>query len=405
MHILEHVFIFIVVALFLGAAESSAQNPPRIPTRPEVGEGSAATRVAPDVAVLRTGRPKFVVSGPPDSSNAVVETLTNAGARLISTRNLSTLNRRVLLFDFQNRLSLRTGREILAQSFPNQIIDFNHLYRLSQAKPRLYAPSLVGDPTHGCRVSKTQRIGIIDGPVNPNHKAMVGVQLTLASTLRKSMRPTNTNHGTAVATLIVGEAPDGELKGFAAGGHLFAASAFGKERNGMGADVERIGASLNWLLANNVKLINMSFTGPSNYAFEDLLRQAHRKGAVMIAAVGNDGRKVAKYPAASPSVVAVTAVDARMRRYRSANWGEHVEFAAPGVDLYVAERGGGGYATGTSYAAPIVTAFAARLGSRSVDSLRESLRSNVVDLGSPGRDTKFGWGFIHGLGCFGGNNY
>ncbi|MEJ5219945.1 S8 family serine peptidase [Cognatishimia sp. D5M38] len=395
---LRHLLVIALAALLAGPADLAAQGRVATPT-PRDDDDRPSSRVPSEVAVFRNGRAEFVVSGPPSTSNAAVAALTGAGAELISTRNLLSLNRRVLIFDFRNRLSLERAQDILDNAAPTQFLDYHHLYRYAQSKPRLYAPTLVGVPSGGCRISGSRRIGVIDGPVNPGHPALKGARVTVASTLDGKTKSDNTSHGTAVAALIVGEDASGALAGFASGAHLYAAGAFGKEKAGIRADVDRIGASLNWLLANNVKIINMSFAGPSNRAFEDILRQAQRKGAVMIAAAGNDGRKLAKYPSASPSVIAVTAVDARMRKYRRANWGSHIEFAAPGVDLYVAERSGGGYATGTSYAAPIVTAFAARLGARTADSLRKSLRASAVDLGSPGRDSEFGWGLIRGKGC------
>jgi subtilisin family serine protease len=56
-------------------------------------------------------------------------------------------------------------------------------------------------------------------------------------------------------------------------------------------------------------------------------------------------------------------------------------------------------ASGTSYAAPIVTALAARLRARSADALRAALRRSAADLGPPGRDTGTGWGLVRASGC------
>ena len=144
----------------------------------------------------------------------------------------------------------------------------------------------------------------------------------------------------------------------------------------------------------------MSFAGPPNEVFEDILQIAASRGMAMIAAAGNDGVRFAAYPAGSPHVIAVTAIDAGMRRYRRANTGAHIEFAAPGVDVFVAGGRGGTYESGTSYAAPIVTALAARLArGASVDGVRARLRAASVDLGSPGRDGEYGWGLVRASGC------
>lgn len=120
------------------------------------------------------------------------------------------------------------------------------------------------------------------------------------------------------------------------------------------------------------------------------------------AAAGNDRSTRPRLPAASPDTIAVTAVDAARRLYGKANTGGHVEFAAPGVDLWVITPKGGGYRSGTSYAAPIVTGLLARQAARgglSLDKARRDLRQGAVDLGSAGRDASFGHGLVQSGGC------
>jgi subtilisin family serine protease len=98
----------------------------------------------------------------------------------------------------------------------------------------------------------------------------------------------------------------------------------------------------------------------------------------------------------------VTAVDAAGRLYRQANYGRHIEFAAPGVDLYVAWGNGGSYRSGTSFAAPVVTAVLARQAARgglSLDGARSFLRARVRDLGPGGRDDRYGFGLVQSGGC------
>ena len=95
----------------------------------------------------------------------------------------------------------------------------------------------------------------------------------------------------------------------------------------------------------------------------------------------------------------MTAVDARGRLFARANRGDAVDFAAPGVDIWVARPGGSaGFASGTSYAVPFVTALAARwlaaAPGLSPGQLYERLEATARDLGPPGRDPAFGWGLV-----------
>lgn len=367
------------------------------------GDGFGATetsgRSLDAATVPGTRRTEFVAIAPTRQATAAANALTASGAQLLRNRPLGRLNRTLLVLDLRD-LPPAQARQILSRAAPNTRLDVHSFYRYA-AGPRLYAAALTQDQPGACRLKGT-RIGVIDGPVDPAHPVLKGAAIRTGSALLPQDRPTRADHGTAVAALLAGVDPTGALTGFAPGAQVFAATAFAQEPRGPAADVERIGIALDWLSANGVALVNMSFAGPANDALAELLSAAAGRGMVMIAAAGNDGASTAAYPAAAPQVIAVTAVDAAGRRYRSANSGPQIEFAAPGVDLYVAQRNGGGYASGTSYAAPIVTAFAARLmarGTRSAQGIRSQMARTARDLGPKGRDTQYGMGLISAPDC------
>ena len=98
-------------------------------------------------------------------------------------------------------------------------------------------------------------------------------------------------------------------------------------------------------------------------------------------------------------MLAVTAVDRRGQVYRRANRGEHIDLAAPGVNVWTAASiSGARTKTGTSFAAPFVTAAAALIWQRdpsmTAADLRDRLRNAARDLGPDGRDAIFGAGLI-----------
>jgi subtilisin family serine protease len=98
-------------------------------------------------------------------------------------------------------------------------------------------------------------------------------------------------------------------------------------------------------------------------------------------------------------VVAVTAIDRNERVYTRANQGDYIGFAAPGVELWTAASiSGGRLRSGTSYAAPFVTAaLAARRAEHPGEPLEKSLRvleASAVDLGPEGPDPIFGNGLV-----------
>lgn len=404
--------LFLLLACLAGTALAPA--PVLAQAAPAPGGGAAdrggderlrsarQDRAPAGVARTRGGRVEYVLTGPPAAVGAAAAALTAAGAGALRDRPLPALGRRTIVLVLPPGLGLGAARQVVAGVSAEARLDFHARYGFAQgAQPRLYAPDLVALPA-GCRLRGRVTVGLIDGPVAADHPALAGVRLRRESVLLDGEVAPDADHGTAVAALIGGAEGAGPLRGFAAGVSLHAISAFTVERGREGADVDRIGAGLDRLLAAGVRIVNLSFAGPPNTALADLLEAAAGRGAILIAASGNEGGQAALLPGAAPGVIAVTAVDARGRAWRRATGGGHVEFAAPGVDLIAASATGAGYVTGTSYAAPIVTAFAARLaagGAGSTDAVRRGLARGAADLGAPGRDARFGWGLVRAPGC------
>ncbi len=360
-------------------------------------------RAGLDVAQFR-GRPEYAVFGPATAMDIANTQLLAAGAQLLRIRPLPALNGELRIYDFRNRLNLSQARQSLAQAAPETVVDLNAVYRFAQSSaPRLYAASLLGETAGSCRLRSSVTIGMIDGPVHAAHPALSAASVTVLSTLVPGDRAVAADHGTAVAALLVGDDPAGALNGFATGARLVAVSAFANESGSPGADIDRLSGGIDTLVRNGADVINMSFAGPPNTVFDRLLVEAARLGPILIAAAGNTNSNSALYPAAATDVIAVTAVDAALRRFRRASFGTNIEIAAPGVDVFVADGDDGGrYASGTSYAAPIASALIARLTARGVgsaNSVRQFLRTNSRDLGTPGRDTETGWGLMAAPAC------
>ena len=118
--------------------------------------------------------------------------------------------------------------------------------------------------------------------------------------------------------------------------------------------------------SKNARIVNMSFAGPPDPMFRNMLAKAHARGIVLIAAVGNAGpRSPPLYPAAYPDVIGVTATDADDKLLPQANRGPQVAVAAPGVHvLEPAPDDSYQIMTGTSVAAAHASGVAALLLAR-----------------------------------------
>jgi subtilisin family serine protease len=121
------------------------------------------------------------------------------------------------------------------------------------------------------------------------------------------------------------------------------------------------------------RVINLSFGTPER-ALEgydyiphiDVVRYAQAHDCVLVVASGNAGDWDPFYPSALPGVIAVGSVGLEGRPSRFTSRGAHLAVCAPGERLLCPTVGGDGYtqATGTSFAAPLVSAACALLLAR-----------------------------------------
>lgn len=255
--------------------------------------------------------------------------------------------------------------------------------------PRRYATSLLGWKDQGGACGESARIGLVDTGVDQGHPTLRGANIHGRSfTSSESAR----DHGTAIAGLLLGRG--GPMPGLVPKAELWVAAAVGLEGAGAArAPIAAIGRALDWLVGQEVQVINLSMGGPRNSVLHELVHRVLALDVVVVAAAGNGGPSAPPvYPAAQQGVLAVSAVDARSRAWRRSNQGSYVDLAAPGVDLWVARAdGSSAFASGTSFAAPFVTAAIAALGgARAV----ERLMDDALDLGEPGPDPVFGRGLL-----------
>ena len=307
----------------------------------------------------------------------------------------------VLTFDCPPGIDPRDASVELERLQPRATVEANHKFLLQSdtvpigslmpSQPRLYANELIEWPKEGCETE--MRIGMIDGQVDPLGISRKDVKIQRRDFVNEKVGQAARNHGTAVAEILVGE---GRLNN----AELFAASVVAQDASGMTySGVEPMLRALDWLVREDVSLINVSLAGPYNGTLEKGFDLAADKGVMIVAAVGNDGPDARpRYPAALKSVFAATAVDSAKEVYAKAVRGQHVDFAAPGVDVFVPTKAGGRYISGTSVAAPFATARLAILDGLSkkndINDVRAKLSKLTEDLGEGGRDPIFGDGLI-----------
>lgn len=327
---------------------------------------------------------------------AALELARAAGFEVSRTRTLDGLDASIVVLRAPPRMSTRRALRELRRADPGGVYDFNHLY-IETGEVAVESPgtSQVQDPASVALAPKA-KIGLIDGGVDRAHP--VFSRSVIHEHGCESATPSA--HGTAVASLIAGYAPD--FHGAAPGAALYVADVYCGAATG-GA-VDAVADAFAWLSREQVPVINVSLVGPANRMLEQIVRIVIARGNIVVAAVGNDGPSAPPlYPAAYPGVVAVTGVDAKRRVLLEACRGPHVTFAAPGANMPAAmtpQISGRAYALvrGTSFAAPLIAGLlAAHLQQpdrANADAAIAALAAQAIDLGTRGQDKVYGKGLV-----------
>jgi len=287
----------------------------------------------------------------------------------------------------------------IGRAAPRAEVDYNHVYRPEAAgsaagdegdMPRELLPAAArSDPAPA-------PVGLIDTAVATTHPALRGARVH-SRDFAPAGTPQPSVHGTSVLSILVGDAP--AYRGLLPGTEVFAAAVFftGPDGREMATTAGLVRA-LDWMTLNHVPVVNMSLAGPKNAVLGTAIDRAYDAGTVVVAAVGNRGPAAPPlYPAAFPRTIAVTALDRARHVYRLANRGAHVDFAAPGVDVrHAAGETGYGSSSGTSLAAPFVTAaiVSSCAGRHPFAACLQALQHDAVDIGEIGFDPVYGYGMI-----------
>jgi subtilisin family serine protease len=274
-------------------------------------------------------------------------------------------------------------------------VDANHRYSLQDdGSVRSYPRRLLEWPAETEQCGEGLRIGILDTGLPDAHPSLEGAAIEVRSFVEGEAYLPPPDHALAIADILVAQGGEGLVPR----AELFVAEVM-RERVGRRVDTtaEVLIRGLDWLVQQKVDVVNLSLGGPRNLTLELAVQRVLEAGIPVVAAAGNSGPEAEPlYPAAQLGVTAVTAVDAERNIYECANRGDHIAFSAPGVDVWLPRADGAGYQTGTSFAAPYVTATIAAtrqgLSGAAWQAVFEQLTGSAEDLGESGRDPVFGFG-------------
>jgi subtilisin family serine protease len=428
----------VAAALALGGAASASAAGPAKPGVPEPGAGPAGavefSRTAQGGSLLLVtfsdNPTRAVVTARLGDLGALAPVVPEAGVWGLSPRDAATARERAIArpqvsgaaWSLQ-RTSADRPAPPAAPGVPPVITD------------PFFTPatqwSLLGGSTWGADLTVTgQRppIAILDSGIDPTHEEWGGPASPLIaprSTLRGDDDASDhglSGHGTHVAGIAAAPANGVGIIGVApaVAGTAPVIPVQIADRDGSSTD-ETMMRGIRHAVLNGAKVINISAGGPGySQAFQDTILWATKRGALVVASVGNQGQDVnaLNYPAAYRRVLGVGAqCDGVVtfdcpKPFAAATFSNHnrtVDVIAPGVNILssvpkrVTEREvTPGYALkdGTSMAAPYISGVAALVMAANGNTLSpyqvtRQIENTAIDLGPTGRDNQNGYGIVN----------
>jgi len=181
-------------------------------------------------------------------------------------------------------------------------------------------------------------------------------------------------HGTAVASILVAEAPTVALMPYR----------FPRP------DMARMGDLVDRAARDGARILAMPLGSNRPSDWTTFLEALDRHDILAVVSAGNNGRNIdidPVYPAGfdHPRILTVTSSDGFGRLARGSNWGpDSIDIMLPAENLRVTDfRGATGTASGSSYAVPRLAAMAARILARHPDMTAAELKARVLNRATP----------------------
>ena len=250
----------------------------------------------------------------------------------------------------ESLLSVETGQNTL--TIPNDPF-FSEQWALDQMN--------ITGLWNGTRDNGEILIAVLDTGIDCDHEDLKGKIIAEVNFTDSPTVNDLNGHGTHIAGIIAANADNGiGIAGLVPAGKLLNVKVADDYGSCQPATVAR---GIIWAVDNGAKVINVSLeiTDPSA-ELEQAVNYAWSRGALIVAAAGNRGNDAAVYPAYYVNSIAVAATRPDNTLAPLSNYGDWVDAAAPGFNIYSTLPGNKyGHETGTSFAAACITGLAADL--------------------------------------------
>lgn len=229
-------------------------------------------------------------------------------------------------------------------------------------------------------------VAVLDTGIDASHPALAGRLLAGRDMVNDDAVPQDgpeageepglaQGHGTHVSGIIARVAPQSKLLPVRV-----------LDVNGRG-NTYVLAYAIEWAAEQGAGVINLSLGADfDSQVLSNAIAAAEARGAVIVAAAGNESSDAPQYPANFPGVIGVTAVDGDGRKADFANYGASwVDLASPGVGITstVPLSGEILYATwsGTSMATPFVSGAAALVKQKQPGASPRQVSESLITAG------------------------
>lgn len=202
-------------------------------------------------------------------------------------------------------------------------------------------------------------------------------------------------HGTMVASIAAATGNNGiGMSGVVWNAKIMPIRILDQEGTG---EIEKIKTAIHFAADHGANIINLSIVSNAyDDSLTDSLNYAYNKGAVIIAAAGNDGFNLTDYPRSPVNndgdrniIIGVGAVNSADQKLNQSNFGQGVDISAPGTNLLAAEydkvqkASEYVFVSGTSAATAVVSGSAALIKSFHPDWNNKKITDSILTSATP----------------------
>ena len=225
-------------------------------------------------------------------------------------------------------------------------------------------------------------VAVLDTGVDPTQPDLQGALVPGYDFVNHDSDPNDDfGHGTPVAGVIAARADNG----LGGSGYCPRCSIMPVKvaaADGTASELN-VASGITWAADHGARVINLSLGGTYGATVASAINYAIGKGAVVVAAAGNNGNSTPFYPAADDGVLSVAATQSNDKLYSWSNFGTWVSVAAPGCGFSTFPGGGYGDFCGTSASTPAVSGLAGLAISFAHDASADAIKQAIVSRAHP----------------------